>query len=169
MILAAVIHHLAFLGIFAIIVAQHLFVNRALTADVVRLLRRIDSVYLILAVLLLVVGFGRVFIFEKGWQYYKAVWPFHLKLTLYILLGLLSAYPSLRFAHWGRLVNSGQTTIEPSKKERVLVKMCLRLELLLIVGMVVCAVMMARGYSGNYSAVSSEPTSIQSPITPSGA
>ena len=65
-------------------------------------------VFGISAGILLVVGLMRVYYFEKGATYYFHTWTFLAKLTLFILIGLLSIVPTLEFLSWRAAVRQGQ-------------------------------------------------------------
>jgi putative membrane protein len=59
-----------------------------------------DAAYGVAAVVLLIVGLLRVFYTEKGAAYYFASGTFLAKLTLFVIVGLLSIYPTMTFLRW---------------------------------------------------------------------
>src|SRR5262245_39054177 len=98
--LFAVLHHLAALALVAALTAEFVLVRSALTVESARRIVRFDAVYGISASLLLAVGLLRVFYFEKGAGYYFQSAPFLAKLSLFVAVGLLSAYPTFEFLSW---------------------------------------------------------------------
>jgi putative membrane protein len=103
-----------------------------------------DLVLGIAAGALLVVGLLRVFFFEKGPEYYLHSHAFHAKLSLFIIVGLLSIIPTMEFLSWRGALKAGQVpVISPKKLKRI--TMVLHSELLAIVIILLCAAIMARG------------------------
>jgi putative membrane protein len=100
--------------------------------------------YGIFAVMVLVVGFLRVFFFDKGKAFYFSNPFFQAKLALFVFVGLLSIYPTIRFIGWRQQLNQGLAPAV-SEQEYGRILLALRAELVLILGMVLCASLMARG------------------------
>jgi putative membrane protein len=91
-----------------------------------------------------VVGLVRVFQFEKGKSYYFSNTFFLLKMALFIAVGLISIYPTVRFIAWGKLTRQGQMPAVTAGELRRL-RLSLGAELLLLAGVVLCASLMAKG------------------------
>ena len=134
----AFLHHLAAFVLVAALAAEMVLLRGEVTAPIARRLARIDALYGASAGILLVVGLLRVFYFEKGAAYYFHSAPFIAKLALFVAVGLLSIYPTVRFRRWS--------------KERVVpqadlakVRRTLHLQLAGVVLILLCAAMMARG------------------------
>ena len=73
-----------------------------LDSQALRRLTAIDAAYGIAGVLVLIVGFGRVFSGPKGADYYLTnVW-FWAKIGSLVAVGLLSIRPTMRFIAWRR-------------------------------------------------------------------
>jgi putative membrane protein len=107
-------------------------------------IQRCDRWYGIFAMLVLVVGFLRVYYFEKGSTFYFRNPVFDAKLALFALAGIVSIYPTVRFIRWGAQTRRGESpTVAPAEHRRLLLS--LRAELLLLLGAAVCASFMARG------------------------
>jgi putative membrane protein len=85
-----------------------------------------------------------VFQFEKGSSYYFHNTFFLLKLALFVAVGLISIYPTIRFIAWGKLTRQGQAPqlVEAEFKR---LRQALGAELLLLLGIVLCASLMAKG------------------------
>lgn len=132
-------HHIAAFALVAALVAEHLLFGRRLDAGLARVLRRVDAAYGASAGVVLVAGLLRVFLFEKGAQYYFANPYFLAKLALFVALGLLSIYPTVAFLSWRR--NAAMTEAQARWIPRLL-----RAQLALVPVVLLCAVLMARGF-----------------------
>ena len=141
----AFIHHLAFVLIFACLFYEHLALNDCIETDIMQKLVRIDLIYGISAAVILIVGILRVMYFEKGPDYYLHNWAFHIKITLFALIGLLSIYPTMMFLGWRKQLQKSLQPVADSARVRLAI-MCIRAELLLFVLMLPPAALMARGY-----------------------
>ena len=96
-----ILRYLHFISIFAIVsslVAEHLLLKNSLTRAEIGRIARIDAVYGIAALTLLCVGLTLwLGGFGKPAIYYTKNWVFHLKITLFLMVGLLSIYPTVFF------------------------------------------------------------------------
>ncbi len=81
--------------------------------------------------MLLVVGLLRVFYTEKGAAYYFASGTFLAKLALFVVVGLLSIYPTMKFLGW-RAALREQRVPQFDAATRRTVRMLLHLELTLL-------------------------------------
>lgn len=109
--LFAFLHFVAAFGIVSTLVYEWLAFKRNLThAEAIRI-QQCDRWYGIFAGVILVVGFLRVFYFEKGSAFYFSNPFFHIKLGLFVLIGLLSIYPTVKFIGWKKRSCSRQTTV----------------------------------------------------------
>lgn len=136
----ALLHHLAAFTLVAALVAEHLLFDRRLEAPAARTLQRIDALYGASAALLLLAGLLRVFLFEKGATYYFGNPWFLAKFGLFVILGALSVYPTLAFLSWRK--RPGVTEVQARWVPRAL-----RAQLVLVPLIVLCAVLMAKGYA----------------------
>jgi putative membrane protein len=115
-----------------------------LTLQSARSILRMDALYGICAGLLLVVGFGRVFHTEKGSGYYFSSAPFIAKISLFLIVGLLSIYPTMQFLKWRKELAAGQVPqLDPARRRTI--RMIVHLELTLLFIVMLCAALMARG------------------------
>jgi putative membrane protein len=106
--LFAILHHLAAFTLVAALAVEFVLIRGELTLASARKLMAADMIFGISAGILLVVGFGRVFHFEKGATYYLHTWTFLAKFGLFVLIGLLSIIPTLAFLSWRGAVKQGQ-------------------------------------------------------------
>jgi putative membrane protein len=134
--------YLHFIGIFAIvaaIVGQHLLIKDELKRSEIKRLTVLDTIYGAGAILVLIVGLTLWFRVGKPAEFYTKNWIFHLKVTLFVLLGLLSIIPTVFF-----LKNKKGDPEELVKIPKRIV-MVIRTELLLLFIMPLLASLMAYG------------------------
>ena len=80
-----------------------------MNAAVVQRLARLDMIYGIAAIVLLLTGIARLLWGVKGMGAYTASPLFHLKMTLFVIAFLLSLKPTLTFRRWKKALDaSGQ-------------------------------------------------------------
>jgi putative membrane protein len=96
-----ILRYLHFICIFAIVgslVSEHLLLKAQLTRKEIARIAIIDAIYGMAAVSLIVVGVTLwLGSFGKPSVYYTKNWVFHMKLTCFLLVGLLSIYPTVFF------------------------------------------------------------------------
>ncbi len=106
---------LAYLHIAAILMVVVFLTSQAallrtewLNEAVVRRLARVDMIYGIAAMLLLATGFARTWWGIKGFAWYWSQPLLHLKVTLFVVIGLMSIAPTLRYRRWVKALQAGQ-------------------------------------------------------------
>ncbi|MEY4766758.1 MAG: hypothetical protein RI907_3431 [Pseudomonadota bacterium] len=77
-----------------------------LNAAVVQRLTRVDLIYGIAAVAVLATGLARVFYGLKGGAWYGHQPLFHAKVTLFLVIGLISIKPTLTFRRWRKQLDA---------------------------------------------------------------
>jgi putative membrane protein len=97
-----------------------------------------------MALLVLVMGLLRVFYFEKGADYYFGNSDFIIKLSLFVLVGLISAYPTITYLGWNKAIKMGNAP-ELSIESALNLRRALHYQLVGILGILFCASMMAHG------------------------
>lgn len=142
----AYLHFLAAFGIVSTVFYVWLTFNRNLTYIEARNIQRCDRWYGIFAAVILVVGFLRVYRFEKGSDFYLSNPFFFVKVGLFIVIGLLSIYPTVKFLAWRKHT---QQNMPPSisDKEFSSISLVLNLELSLLLVLILAASLMAKGIS----------------------
>ena len=141
---AAFLHHVAAFLVVATLMVELVLLKGELTLTSARSVVRMDMVYGIAATVLLIVGFVRVFYTEKGEAYYFASGTFLGKLALFIIVGLLSIYPTVKFLGWRKALRE-QRLPDFDADTRRRVRMLIHIELTLIFVIILLAIMMARG------------------------
>ncbi len=148
MLIAALVsfgHFLAFFALTAAIVLTLALVRESPDLETARRIRRADRVAGISALLVLVFGFLRVVYFEKGSDYYFDNVFFWLKLALFAAAALIAVFPARQFLRWnGELRRQVAPELDAVTVRRI--KSVLHWELVLILGMLLCAALMARGF-----------------------
>jgi len=140
----AFIHHLAAFTLVAALAVEAVLVRGALTVRSARVVQRADMILGAAAGVLLVAGLARVFHFEKGWTYYASSVPFIVKFSLFLVVALLSIYPTVVFLSWRK---PAKLAAALSAADDVLrpVRIVIHLELVAVVIIVLCAALMAKG------------------------
>ena len=142
--LFAFLHHIAAFTLFAALVVELILIREVLTVGTARRLQVADMVFGISAGVLIVVGLLRVFYFEKGAYYYFHTWTFIAKLTLFLIIGLVSIVPTLEFLSWRKAVKQGQAPSVSPDKVRAL-RSIMHWELVGVVVIILMAALMAKG------------------------
>ena len=142
--LFAFLHHLSALTLVSALAIEFTLIRQELTLSSARGLQFTDLVIGIAGGTLLVIGLLRVFFLEKGASYYFHSYAFLTKLSLFIVVGLLSIIPSLEFLSWrGALTAERAPTIDARKLRPV--TGIFHGELVTVVIILLCAAIMARG------------------------
>jgi putative membrane protein len=142
--LFAFLHHIAAFTLFAALVVELILIREVLTVGTARRLQVADMVFGISAGVLIVVGLLRVFYFEKGAYYYFHTWTFIAKLTLFLIIGLVSIVPTREFLSWRKAVQQGQAPSVSPDKVRSL-RSIMHWELVGVVLIILMAALMAKG------------------------
>ena len=110
--LFAFLHHLAAFTLVSAIAIEFVLIRQEVTrANAIRLLVT-DAVLGASATLLLIVGLLRVFYFEKGATYYSSNHAFLTKFSVFILVAIMSAVPTIEFLSWRKAVRAGRAPAE---------------------------------------------------------
>src|SRR6185436_3153884 len=140
----AFLHHVAAFTMVAALAIEFVLIRGELTLASARTLQRVDIVYGASATVLVIVGFLRVFYFEKGADYYFASGTFIAKISLFAIVALLSFPPTLEFLKWRKATAAGNVpTIEPARLARL--RRLIHIELAGVVLIILMAALMARG------------------------
>jgi len=137
------LRYLHFISIFAIVgalVSEHILLQKRMTRSQLGVVARVDAVYGMAALTLLAAGLTLwLGGFGKPTAFYSGNWIFHTKISLFLVIGLLSIYPTVFFIR-SRKGNAGEVVEVPSK-----VFWLLRCELALLAIIPLLAGLMAKG------------------------
>ncbi len=140
----AFLHHLFAFTLTAAVVYEFVAFRKGMTIEEARRIQRMDMAYGISAGLLLVVGLLRVFIFEKGVNFYIHSPFFWVKMSAFVIVALLSIDPTIRYVRWNKTLSQNIAPLigdEEYKRTRLI----MWLELAGIIIILLAAPMMARG------------------------
>jgi putative membrane protein len=140
----AFLHFAAAFGLVATVFFEWTTFSRTPTAIEARRIAVADRWYGAFAGALLAVGFLRVFYFEKGADFYFHSPFFHLKLTLFVVMGLLSIYPTVRFLKWRDDIKAGRAPNVTEAQYRGIHR-CLTVQMIIVLPLLASASLMAAG------------------------
>lgn len=127
----------------ACLLGEHLVLKPEPTLAQARTLQILDGTYGGSAAVL-ATGIWRMFL-EKGVGYYLHDIAFHILVTLFVIIGLLSIYPTVIFIRWRKITAAGQApTLAPGQFKRI--QMILRVEMVLLLIAPLFATGMAHGW-----------------------
>lgn len=139
-ILLRYIHFISIFTIVGVLVSEHMLLKKQMSRSEIARLSRIDAIYGLAALTLLIAGLTLwLGSFGKPAIYYTRNWVFHIKLTLFLTIGLLSIYPTVFFIKQ-RKGNPDEIINIPAP-----VFWMLRIELLLLFIIPLLAGLMSRG------------------------
>lgn len=142
--LMAGLHHLSAFTVVACVAYEFIAYRRELSVAEARRIQSVDTWYGISAGAVMIAGLLRVFFFEKGANYYGANTIFWLKMGLFLIVGLVSIYPTIRFIRWSPILKEG-SPIEVPEAEYRRIRLFLWLEMIGLALILFAALAMARG------------------------
>ena len=142
----AILHHILAFGLVAMLMAESVLVRPGMTGETARRVAGLDAGYGGASVLLILVGGCRVAFAAKGWAWYEANPWFWGKIGVFLIVGLLSVPPTLRYIAW-RKAFAADPAWTPDGAEVARVRRWIGLEVVGIGLVIVLAATMAR-YQG---------------------
>lgn len=137
-------HFLQIFMLVAVLAAQYVLIRPGMTASSLRLAANLDRIYGMSAVLLLGVGFARVFWGAKGSPFYLSNPLFWTKIGLFITVALLSIPPTVQLIRWSKQAHP-QPECLPSEEQVRRLQWWLRAEVFVLLLIPFVAASMARG------------------------
>ncbi|HEX5688315.1 MAG TPA: DUF2214 family protein [Ideonella sp.] len=98
--LLASLHHLLVFSLVAVLFAELVLTGAAPDAGRLRQLGKLDGAYGMLSMSVVVAGFVRAVYGAKGWSYYAGNEMFWAKISVFVIVGLLSAVPTVQLIRW---------------------------------------------------------------------
>lgn len=139
----ASLHHVAVFALLAVLVMEFVLVKPGISGPAIKRLAIIDGLFGALSVIVVAVGVSRVIWGLKGWEAYAHnVWFWH-KMAVFVLVGLLSIIPTLRFLKWRKAAANNPSFVAPDSDVRT-VRKFLHAELGLFLLIPIFAAAMAR-------------------------
>lgn len=142
--LLTILHHLLVFAVFAIFAVQMALVRPGLDGSGVRRLAGLDAAYGAISLAVVAIGFSRAIWGLRGWEYYSTYWVFWAKVGAFLIVGLLSIQPTLRFRRWLGAAKADAAHIVPHD-EIAAVRPWLHREGFVLLLIPVLAAMLARG------------------------
>jgi putative membrane protein len=115
-----------------------------LNAAVVERLAKVDRVYGIAAILVLATGVARTVWGVKGTSWYWTNPLLHVKLTLFVVVGVISIFPTLRYIRWRKALRA--TGALPAEADILKTRKLVMVQAHLIALIPLVAVFLARGF-----------------------
>lgn len=143
-ILIPYLHYIGIMALMGALITEHVMLKPGITKDQIKSLAMVDLIYGISAAIVLISGLLRWFVVDiKGAEFFTKNPLFHIKLTLFVVIVLISLYPTKKFLKWRK-----QAKLEepgPGEKDIKKQLMFIRIELLLLAIIPLLAVMIAGG------------------------
>jgi putative membrane protein len=114
-----------------------------MNAAVVRRLAKVDVIYMVAAIAVLATGFARTYWGIKGFGWYWHQPLLHLKLTLFVVVGLMSIGPTRAFIRWRKALDANGAL--PAEAEVRKVRRWIMVQAHLVVLIPLAATLLARG------------------------
>jgi putative membrane protein len=148
MTLEAILAYVHFLAILTMVVfiASEAALCRVewLNAAAVERIARVDMVYGIAAIAVLLTGLARTWWGIKGTAWYWTHPLLHVKLGLFIIIGVLSIFPTLTYFRWRKAVRASGTLPDAAEIRKTRKLVMIQAHLIAIVPL--AAVFLARGF-----------------------
>lgn len=142
-IIVAWIHYVAIMLLIASLLGEHLLLRPELTAAEARTVQRLDIVYGASATIVLITGIMRMYL-EKGFAYYNHHVGFHILFGIFIIVAVLSIYPTVVFLRWRSDTLAGRDQ-KLDRNQFKKIQMILRVEMTLLLLAPFFATWMAHG------------------------
>ena len=132
------IHFIGIMGVSATLVMQHLIYAPEVSKKELKKIAFLDIIYWISACLTIIAGLVLLLGVGKDVSFYLSNKYFHIKLTLFLIVILLSIYPTLFFRKYK------ESDADTIKMPKVII-MLIRMQLLLVFIIPLFGVLIARG------------------------
>lgn len=143
-VITAYLHFLGIMALMATLLAEYVTLQPNMTRLLIQRLAVIDLSYGMAAGIVLITGVLRFAYFGKGMPYYLGNTLFYVKVGLFLLIALISIYPTVKFLSWRRMLKHDSLP-EVDMHSVTRLRYVVRLELGLLLVIPLLAVLMARG------------------------
>jgi putative membrane protein len=142
--LLAYAHFVAILSLVVFLTSEAALCRPAwMNAAVVRRLSRVDTIYMFAALAVLATGVTRTLLGAKGAAWYWHQPLLHFKVTMYVVIGLMSIRPTLAFRRWVKALDRDGSL--PAEAEVRNARRWIMVQAHLLVVVPLAATMLARG------------------------
>jgi putative membrane protein len=94
------LHHITLLVLIASLAGELALLRQAPSTAALQSLGKLDAIYGAAAGVILIVGLSRVVWGVKGYSYYLSSYAFWIKMLVFIVIGLVSIAPTIRYIRW---------------------------------------------------------------------
>jgi putative membrane protein len=141
--IAAYAHYLSIFITLALLASELALFRPHMDGRIVRLLPRLDLLYLLAVVAIIVTGLLRLFFFAKGAAFYAGNEFFWIKMALFATVGLLSLPPTFAFMSTRKQAAGQGVALSPERFRRI--RSFIVAELAVFALIPLAATLMARG------------------------
>lgn len=141
LVLTRYVHFIAVFAIVGAIFSEQYLISRSMTRSEIKRIAKIDMIYGLGILLVLIAGLALWFWVGKPASLYTRNWIFHSKLTLFIALGIASIYPTIFY-----LKNKRGQDFDTKIDSPFLLILLSRLKLILIVIIPILASFASNGF-----------------------
>ena len=138
-VLVRYIHFIGIIGLSSALVSEHLLLSKVMTKAQIKRIAIVDGIYGLSAMVTLIAGLLLWFVVGKPANFYTSNGLFHGKITLFLIMAVLSIFPTVFF------MKNRKTDAEEIEIPKKIV-MIIRIELVALLIMPLMASMMAKGF-----------------------
>jgi len=106
-IIVSFMHYIGIMSLFGALLAEHLLFKKNISLSQAKNLLTTNLAYGIAAIVVLISGLLRLFYYGKGLSFYLSNPILHVKITFYLIVAILSIYPTVKFLSWTNLSKKG--------------------------------------------------------------
>lgn len=132
------LHFIGIMSLASTLVMQHLILSSQVTKEQLKKIAFIDIIYGISAGLTLIAGLVLWLWVGKDASFYSTNWVFHLKISIFVLIALVSIYPTIFF------IKSKKNSDDNIKVPKIII-MLIRMELALVFLVPILGALIAQG------------------------
>ena len=143
-VVVAYLHFIGIMTLMATLLTEHVTLQPNMTRLQMKRLAMTDLIYGMSAGIVLITGLLRFAYFGKGMHFYLGNPLFYVKVGIFLLVALISIYPTVRFLSWRKMLKQDQIP-EVDTQSVTRLRYIVRLELGLLLIIPLLAVLMARG------------------------
>lgn len=143
--LFAYLHYASIIALAGSLMLELFAYHQNINEKELKMLQKADTLYGVMAILVVATGLIRSFYFEKGSEYYYSNPIFLIKFGLFLVIGILSIYPTVWFIRWGKQLKQ-EGVFRITQKQNTYISTILKIEVALLFIMPLLAALMARGF-----------------------
>jgi putative membrane protein len=118
--ITAYLHYLSFMLAFGALVVESQTLKEDISLKDGWRMVTADAIYGLSAIIILITGVLRVMYFGKGSDYYLSSPVFYTKVGIFVVVSLLSLYPTFSFLSWVKDLRDGKSpTLELPQRQRL--------------------------------------------------